>query len=219
MPIDFAVSKCTLPTAGDVCFKLTGLKTFYVTSQPVYIWPGANPYQAIAQAGIGSVLSVRDPAEYILPLTPFDLTETDQLILNGVAYGNIPLPHIAMSQAQFDRQGADIARALNEWKQPGLVHCSSGDRGFGRLRLLSDQLLRFYAQAGAWFRRGPRVEECAIHPVSGKISRTELRRRRQSSLSGPPNNPNCAGSRAGSARPRCLNACEVNSRPRGVRCR
>lgn len=128
MPIDFAVSKCTLPMAGDVCFKLTGLKTFYVTSQPVYIWPGANPYQAIAQAGIGAVLSVRDPAEYILPLTPFDLTETDQLILNGVAYGNIPLPHISMSQAQFDRQGADIARTLNEWKQPGLIHCSSGDR-------------------------------------------------------------------------------------------
>ena len=39
------------------------------------------------------------------------------------------------------------------------------------------------------------------------------------SLSGPPNNPNCDGSRMGSARPRCLNACEVNSRPRGVRCR
>src|SRR6476619_3716798 len=33
------------------------------------------------------------------------------------------------------------------------------------------------------------------------------------------NNPNCDGSRAGSARPRCLNACEVISRPRGVRCR
>jgi protein tyrosine phosphatase (PTP) superfamily phosphohydrolase (DUF442 family) len=128
MPINFAVSKCTLPMAGDVCFKLTGLKTFYVTSQPVYIWPGASPYQAIAQAGITSVLSVRDPAEYVLPLTPFDLTETDQLILNGVAYSNIPLPHIAMSQTLFDRQGFHIARALNEWEKPGLVHCSSGDR-------------------------------------------------------------------------------------------
>ena len=39
------------------------------------------------------------------------------------------------------------------------------------------------------------------------------------SSSPPPNNPNCAGSRAGSARPRCRKACEVNSRPRGVRCR
>ena len=128
MPINFAVAKCTLPVAHDVCFKLTGLKTFYVTSQPVYIWPGASPYQAIAQAGIGSVLSVRDPAEYIGPLVPFDLTETDQLILNGVAYGNIPLPHIAMSQAQFNQQGYAIAATLNEWTQPGLLHCSSGDR-------------------------------------------------------------------------------------------
>jgi protein tyrosine phosphatase (PTP) superfamily phosphohydrolase (DUF442 family) len=128
MPINFAVSKCTLPTAGDVCFKLTGPKTFCVTSQPVYVWPGASPYQAIAQAGIGSVLSVRDAAEYVLPLTPFDLTETDQLILSGVAYSNIPLPHISMSQAQFDRQAHNVASTLNAWQQPGLIHCSSGDR-------------------------------------------------------------------------------------------
>ena len=39
------------------------------------------------------------------------------------------------------------------------------------------------------------------------------------SLSPLPNIPNCAGSRAGSARPRWRKACEVNSRPRGVRCR
>ena len=128
MPIGFAVSKCTLPVAGDVCLKLSGLKTFYVTSQPIYIWPGASPYQAIAQAGINSVISVRDPAEYTLPLTPFDLTETDQLIQNGVGYSNIPLPHIAMPQAQFDRQAQSIARALNKCVQPGLIHCSSGDR-------------------------------------------------------------------------------------------
>jgi protein tyrosine phosphatase (PTP) superfamily phosphohydrolase (DUF442 family) len=128
MPINFAVAKCTLPVAGEVCFKLTGPKTFYVTSQPIYVWPGTSPYQAIAQAGINSVLSVRDPAEYVLPLTPFDLTETDQLILNGVAYSNIPLPHIAMSQAQFDRQALNVARTLNEGAQPGLIHCSSGDR-------------------------------------------------------------------------------------------
>jgi protein tyrosine phosphatase (PTP) superfamily phosphohydrolase (DUF442 family) len=128
MSVNFAVSKCSLPVAGDVCFKLTGPNTFYVTSQPIYIWPGANPYQAIATAGIASVLSVRDPAEYILPLTPFDLTETDQLILNGVAYSNIPLPHIAMSQARFDQQALNVATTLNQWKQPALIHCSSGDR-------------------------------------------------------------------------------------------
>jgi hypothetical protein len=113
MPINLAVAKCTLPVAHDVCFKLTGLKTFYVTSQPVYIWPGASPYQAIAQAGINSVLSVRDPAEYIAPLTPFDLTETDQLVLDSIAYSNIPLPHIAMTQAQFNAQGLNIAKTLN----------------------------------------------------------------------------------------------------------
>jgi len=128
MPGHFAVAKCTLPVAGNVCFKLTGLKTFYVTSQPVYVWPGASPYQAIAQTGIASVLSVRDPAEYVLPLTPFDLTEADQLIQNGVAYSNIPLPHMAMSQAQFDHQGSSVARAINKCAQPGLVHCSTGDR-------------------------------------------------------------------------------------------
>lgn len=128
MPINFAVAKCKLPVAHDVCYKLTGLMTFYVTSQPVYVWPGTSPYQAIAQAGIASVLSVRDPAEYTSPLVPFDLTETDQLILNGVAYSNIPLPHIAMTQAQFNAQGLNVARALNEARQPSLVHCSSGDR-------------------------------------------------------------------------------------------
>ncbi|QPF85726.1 hypothetical protein IC762_05295 [Bradyrhizobium genosp. L] len=130
MTINFAVTKFTLPVAHDVCFKLTGPNTFYVTSQPVYIWPGASPYQTIAQAklGIASALSVRDPAEYVSPLVPFDLTETDQWILNGVAYGNIPLPHIAMSQAQFNQQGHAVAATLNGWTQPGLLHCSSGDR-------------------------------------------------------------------------------------------
>ena len=128
MPVNFTVSKGNLPVAHDVCFKLTGPNTFYVTSQPVYIWPGANPYQAIGQAGITSLVSVRDSAEYIGPLVPFDLTETDQLILSGVAYSNIPLPHIAMSQAQFNAQAHSVAKALNDWTQPGLVHCSSGDR-------------------------------------------------------------------------------------------
>jgi hypothetical protein len=129
MPVTFTVSQCTLPTAGNVCFKLTGSgKTFYVTSQPNYLWPGENPYQMIAQAGIAAVLSVRDAAEFILPLTPFDLTETDQLILNNVAYSNVPLPHIAMPQAQFNQQAFNVATAINSWQQPGLIHCSTGDR-------------------------------------------------------------------------------------------
>jgi hypothetical protein len=105
-----------------------GSNILYVTSQPNYLWPGENPYQMIAQAGIAAVLSVRDAAEFILPLTPFDLTETDQLILNGVASSNVPLPHIAMSQAQFNQQACNAATAINGWQQPGPIYCSTGDR-------------------------------------------------------------------------------------------
>ena len=70
---------------------------------------------------------MRDSSEFIIPLKPFDLTETDQLILNSVAYSNIPLPHIAMSQALFNSQAFHVAD-LHEWKGPSLIHCSSGDR-------------------------------------------------------------------------------------------
>ena len=71
-----------LPVIENVCFKVTGdNRTFYVTSQPVYLWPGTSPYQAIAQAGITALVSVRDSSEYTIPFNPFDLTETDQLIL------------------------------------------------------------------------------------------------------------------------------------------
>ena len=74
---------------------------------------------------LGIVLSV---AFLLAALSSLDLTETDQLILNSVAYSNIPLPHIAMSQALFDRQAFHVAIAIDHWKQPGLIHCSSGDR-------------------------------------------------------------------------------------------
>jgi protein tyrosine phosphatase (PTP) superfamily phosphohydrolase (DUF442 family) len=118
-----------LAVAAGVCFKVVGdNRTFYGTSQPVYIWAGASPYQTMAQAGIQALVAVRDASETIIPFNPFDLTETDQLILSNVAYSNIPLPHIAMSQALFDRQAFHVATALNGWKQPGLIHCSSGDR-------------------------------------------------------------------------------------------
>jgi hypothetical protein len=129
--VKFVATKCSpsLPVIEKVCFRVTGdNRTFYVTSQPVYIWPGTSPYQTIAQAGIQSLVSVRDASEYIIPFNPFDLTETDQLILNNVAYSNIPLPHIAMSQALFDQQAFHVATSLNGWRQPGLIHCSSGDR-------------------------------------------------------------------------------------------
>jgi protein tyrosine phosphatase (PTP) superfamily phosphohydrolase (DUF442 family) len=130
-PIKFTSTKLSppLPVIEKVCFKVTGDKrTFYVTSQPVYLWPGTSPYQAVAQAGITALVSVRDSSEYTIPFNPFDLTETDQLILNSVAYSNIPLPHIAMSQALFDQQAFHVARTLHEWKGPILIHCSSGDR-------------------------------------------------------------------------------------------
>jgi protein tyrosine phosphatase (PTP) superfamily phosphohydrolase (DUF442 family) len=129
--VKFTATKLSppLPVIENVCFKVTGDKrVFYVTSQPDYLWPGTSPYQAIAQAGITALVSVRDSSEYTIPFNPFDLTETDQLILSSVAYSNIPLPHIAMSQALFDRQAFHVATALQGWKQPGLIHCSSGDR-------------------------------------------------------------------------------------------
>ena len=129
--IKFTATKCSpsLPVIEQVCFRVTGgSRTFYITSQPVYLWPGSSPYQAIAQAGVQAVVSVRDSSEYAIPFNPFDLTETDQLILSGVACSNIPLPHIAMSQALFDAQAFHVATALNAWQPPGLIHCSSGDR-------------------------------------------------------------------------------------------
>ena len=33
-----------------------------------------------------------------------------------------------MSQTLFDSQAFHVANTLNSWKQPGLIHCSSGDR-------------------------------------------------------------------------------------------
>jgi protein tyrosine phosphatase (PTP) superfamily phosphohydrolase (DUF442 family) len=126
MPITLKVSKCSLPVAGNVCFAVSG--GYYVTAQPIYIWPGASPYQAIGQAGIQTVLSVRDPQEVILPLTPVDLTEVSQLITNSVATTTVPLPHITMTQAQFNQQAIKAATVIKEWPKPLLVHCSTGDR-------------------------------------------------------------------------------------------
>ena len=120
------VVRCTLPVAGDVCFSIGG--TYYVTAQPIYIWPGQNPYQIIGQSGIKTVLSVRDPLEVTLPLTPFDLTEVSQLIGSGVGTIDMPLPHIAMTQAQFNQQAARAAAVIKEWPKPLLIHCSTGDR-------------------------------------------------------------------------------------------
>jgi protein tyrosine phosphatase (PTP) superfamily phosphohydrolase (DUF442 family) len=126
MPNTLSVTRCTLPVAGDVCFSIDG--GYYVTAQPIYIWPGQNPYQIIGQSGIKTVLSVRDALEVTLPLTPFDLTEVSQLISSSVGAVNVPLPHIAMTQVQFDQQAAKAAAVIKEWPKPILIHCSTGDR-------------------------------------------------------------------------------------------
>jgi protein tyrosine phosphatase (PTP) superfamily phosphohydrolase (DUF442 family) len=126
MPIALTVTPCTLPVAGNVCFNINA--TYYVTAQPIYVWPGTSPYQIIGQAGIVNVLSVRDPEEYILPLTPVDLTEVSQLITNSVATTTVPFPHISMTQAQFNQQAFKAATVIEQWAKPILIHCSTGDR-------------------------------------------------------------------------------------------
>ena len=145
--IKFTVTRCSpsLPVIEKVCFKVVGdNKTFYVTSQPVYLWPGASPYQTIAQADIQSLVSVRDAAEYIIPFNPFDLTETDQC-------HNIP--------------HRDVAGAI----RPAGVPCRDheglllGRPRLGRFRGLPDHLLRVQQPAGAGFRAAsPRAAEPAV---------------------------------------------------------
>lgn len=128
MPLDLTSSDCSLPVAGGVCINL---QTWYVTAQPVYNALGTqNPYVAIAQAGISAILSVRDPMEVTAPTNPFDLTEAQQCILNNVAYTNVPLPHVPMTQAQFNVQAYNAATviAATTAGRSILIHCSSGDR-------------------------------------------------------------------------------------------
>src|SRR5215469_2495539 len=122
MATAFTVSSCSLPVAGNVCFSIGG--GYYVTAQPIYVWPSVSPYPILAQHGIQTVLSVRDPQEFILPLTPVDLTEVSQLITSGVATTTVPLPHIAMTQAQFNQQAFKAATVIQEWPKPILIHCS-----------------------------------------------------------------------------------------------
>jgi protein tyrosine phosphatase (PTP) superfamily phosphohydrolase (DUF442 family) len=124
MPLDLKVSACSLPVAGNVCINLGA---FVITAQPIYS-ATVNPYQAIAQFGIKSVLCVRDPQEVIVQPNPFDLTESQELILNGVTYTNVPMPHITMTQQQFNAQAYNAATVIDGWPKPILIHCSSGDR-------------------------------------------------------------------------------------------
>ena len=121
------ISKCSLPVYDNVCFDVG---RHIVTAQPVYVGPPPNnsPYVAIAKAGIKTVLCVRDPAEAVTTPNPFDLNESSNLILNGVTYLNVPLPHINMTPNEFRWQSLYAAVVLAEWPSPVLVHCSTGDR-------------------------------------------------------------------------------------------
>lgn len=125
-------AKCSLPVYGGVCFYVTEnpQRPTYVTAQPTYDTPSAaDPYTALAQAGIRSVVCVRDPQEITTQPNPYDLTEAEQLILANVYYTNISLPHTSeMKQTQFDRQAYDAAKVIATWPAPVLVHCSTGDR-------------------------------------------------------------------------------------------
>jgi protein tyrosine phosphatase (PTP) superfamily phosphohydrolase (DUF442 family) len=119
----FSATNAGLPVySGTACKLVTGDNAiYYVTGQP-------TKYSSIANAGVRSVLCVRDPAEYDASSNPFDTGEADALILEGVSYTNVPLPHISMSQLQFNMQAFNAAVTIDGWKNPLLVHCSTGDR-------------------------------------------------------------------------------------------
>lgn len=102
---------------------------YYVTGQP-----SSPAYAALAQAGIRSVVCVRQPGEPVEPPPvppppPFDTTEQQQLGALGVSYQNIPVWR-TMSQAQFDTAATQAAVAFfeNSLGGPALIHCSTGDR-------------------------------------------------------------------------------------------
>jgi protein tyrosine phosphatase (PTP) superfamily phosphohydrolase (DUF442 family) len=147
MAIQFNVETVALPCAGSVALRVTSAKpalTFYVTAQPVYQLSRTgdleSPYAVFAKAGIKSLVSVRDPSEIADQPNAYDLTESGQLIINGVSFTNTPLPHFIqvtptpgapqtdLTQAQFNMQATNAATALANWTAPALVHCSTGDR-------------------------------------------------------------------------------------------
>ena len=144
--ISFDVYPVPLPCAGGVALQVTSSNpklTYYVTAQPIYKTASNgsldNPYGVIAGL-TKSVISVRDPGEAIYQPNPYDITEPGQLVLYGASFTNTPLPHYIaksptpgapqtdLTQAQFNVQAFNAALALSTWKQPALIHCSTGDR-------------------------------------------------------------------------------------------
>jgi protein tyrosine phosphatase (PTP) superfamily phosphohydrolase (DUF442 family) len=102
---------------------------YYVTGQP-----SAFAYPAIADAGIRSVMCVRQPGEAVAPPPvppppPFDTTEASTLQQLGVSYQNIPITR-TMTQTEFNAAATQAALALlkNGAAGPALIHCSTGDR-------------------------------------------------------------------------------------------
>ncbi len=123
-----------LPTINDLAFvAYSGARIvfdrYYVTGQP-----SAFAYPAIPEAGIRSVICVRQPGEAVAPPPvppppPFDTTEASTLQQLGVSYQNIPITR-TMTQAEFDAAATQAALALltNGAAGPALIHCSTGDR-------------------------------------------------------------------------------------------
>ena len=115
MPQQIKVTPGSVPWAA-VYFNLGN---WIVTSQPAYNQPLAtqNPYAAIAAAGIHSVVSVRDPSEVILPVNPFDSTEAQQCVVNGVSHTNISFPHVPMPPAQYQQvwQNRNLDKTVGDY--------------------------------------------------------------------------------------------------------
>jgi protein tyrosine phosphatase (PTP) superfamily phosphohydrolase (DUF442 family) len=123
-----------LPTINNLAFvAYSGARIvfnrYYVTGQP-----SAFAYPAIPEAGIRSVICVREPGEAVAPPPvppppPFDTTEASTLQQLGVSYQNIPITR-TMTQAEFNAAATQAAVALliNGAAGPALIHCSTGDR-------------------------------------------------------------------------------------------
>jgi len=144
--VTFNVTNGSLPVySNGACKIVTGNgTTYYVTAQP-------TAYPPIGQAGIKSVLCVRDPSETTQP-NAFDITEADNLIPQPVSYTNVPLPHVpAMTQGQFNMQAYNAAVVIDSWTGPLLVHCSTGDRASAAFAVFMIQFCGWPNKAAATF--------------------------------------------------------------------
>jgi len=125
----------SIPTINSLAFVAYSgarivLDRYYVTGQP-----SDAAFPAIAGAGIGSIVCVRQPGEAPPPPPvpappPFDLAHERALAeKNGLRFTDIVITR-AMTQPEFDvaATAAAFALARNAENHPALVHCSTGDR-------------------------------------------------------------------------------------------